>query len=78
MCWCCAKLGKTGIRDLKGTTITMTITNADFAYDAARELLYMIADTPDSAAGWYDDGGQYLYITKAVSVYRVLLKTEKG
>ena len=69
------KLGKTGIRDLKGTTITMTITNADFAYDDVRKLLYMIADTPDSAAGWYDDGGQYLYITKAVSVYRTSVAT---
>ena len=63
-------LGKTGVMDLMGTTLRMTITNADFAYDAARKFLYMIADTPDSLANWYDDGGQYLYISKAVSVYR--------
>ena len=63
-------LGKTGVMDLVGTSLKMTITNADFAYDAARKLLYMIADTPDRQNGWYDDGGYYLYISKAVSVYR--------
>ena len=68
-------LGKTGVMDLVGTSLKMTITNADFAYDDARRLLYMIADTPDSAAGWYDDGGQYLAITKAVSVYRTPVNT---
>ena len=30
----------------------------------------MITDTPDRLDGWYDDGGYYLYISKAVSVYR--------
>ena len=68
-------LGKTGVMDLVGTSLKMTITNADFAYDDVRKLLYMIADTPDSAAGWYDDGGQYLAITKAVSVYRTPVNT---
>ena len=68
-------LGKTGVMDLVGTSLKMTITNADFAYDDVRKLLYMIADTPDSAASWYDDGGQYLYITKAVSVYRTPVDT---
>ena len=68
-------LGKTGVMDLMGTTLRMTITNADFAYDAARKLLYMIADTPDSLANWYDDGGQYLYISKSVSVYRTPVDT---
>ena len=56
--------------DLVGTSLKMTITNADFAYDAARKFLYMIADTPDRQDGWYDDGGYYLYISKAVSVYQ--------
>ena len=37
-------LGKTGIMDLVGTSLKMTITNADFAYDAARKLLYMITE----------------------------------
>lgn len=59
-----------GVTDLALTTKKMTITNGDFAYDAARHYLYLIADTPDSAASWYDDGGQHLSITKAVSVYR--------
>ena len=68
-------LGKTGVMDLVGTSLKMTITNADFAYDDVRKLLYMIADTPDSLANWYDDGGQYLYITKAVSVYRTPVDT---
>ena len=63
-------LGKTGVMDLVGTSLKMTITNADFAYDAARKFLYMITDTPDRQDGWYDDGGYYLYISKAVSVYR--------
>ena len=68
-------LGKTGVMDLMGTTLRMTITNADFAYDAARKLLYMITDTPDSLANWYDNGGQNLYISKAVSVYRTSVDT---
>ena len=68
-------LGKTGVMDLVGTSLKMTITNADFAYDAARKLLYMIADTPDRQNGWYDDGGYYLYISKAVSVYRTPVDT---
>ena len=68
-------LGKTGVMDLVGTSLKMTITNADFAYDDVRKLLYMIVDTPDSLANWYDDGGQYLYITKSVSVYRTPVDT---
>ena len=58
-----------GVSDLAGTTTKMTITNADFAYNPSTGRLYMIADTPDKANSWYDDGGQNLYITKAVTVY---------
>lgn len=68
-------LGKTGVMDLVGTSLKMTITNADFAYDAARKLLYMITDTPDRLDGWYDNGGYGLYISKAVSVYRTPVDT---
>ena len=62
-------VSKDGVSDLAGTTTKMTITNADFAYNPATGRLYMIADTPDRANSWYDDGGQNLYITKAVTVY---------
>lgn len=62
-------VSKDGVSDLAGTTTKMTITNADFAYNPSTGRLYMIADTPDRADSWYDDGGQNLYITKAVTVY---------
>ena len=35
----------------------------------------MITDTPDSLANWYDNGGQNLYISKAVSAYRTPVDT---
>lgn len=66
-------VGKTGVSDLARTTTAMTITNGDFAYDAAQGYLYLVADTPDAAGGWYDAGGQNLYITKAVTVYRAYM-----
>lgn len=62
-------VSRAGVSDLAGTTTKMTITNADFAYNPSTGRLYMIADTPDRADSWYDDGGQSLYITKAVTVY---------
>ena len=68
-------VSKDGVSDLAGTTTKMTITNADFAYNPATGRLYMIADTPDRAGSWYDDGGQNLYITKAVTVYGCTLYT---
>ena len=64
-----APVSTDGVSDLAGTTTKMTITNADFAYNPSTGRLYMIADTPDRADSWYDDGGQNLYITKAVTVY---------
>jgi len=64
-----------GVSDLAGTTTQMTITNADFAYDPSTGRLYMITDTPDRADSWYDDGGQGLYITKAVTVYGCTLRS---
>lgn len=68
-------VSRAGVSDLAGTTTKMTITNADFAYNPSTGRLYMIADTPDKADSWYDDGGQNLYITKAVTVYGCTLYT---
>ena len=63
-----------GIGDLKGAKLSgMTITNGDFAWNRKTGCLYLSVDTPDRYDSWYDDGGYYLYITKAVTVYRAYL-----
>ena len=60
-----------GISDLKGAMLSgMTITNGDFAWNRKTGYLYLSVDTPDRYDSWYDDGGYYLYVTKAVTVYR--------
>ena len=65
-----------GISDLMGALASgMTITNGDFAWNRKTGCLYLTADTPDRHDSWYDDGGHYLYITKAVTVYRAHIGT---
>ncbi len=63
-----------GVGDLKGVqTSGFTITNGDFAWNRETGCLYLVADTPDQAERWYDDGGWGLSITKAVTVYRAAM-----
>lgn len=63
-----------GVGDMKGVqTSGFTITNGDFAWNRETGCLYLVADTPDQAESWYDDGGCGLSITKAVTVYRAAL-----
>ena len=69
-----AAVSTKGISDLKGALASgMTITNGDFAWNHKTGYLYLSVDTPDRYDSWYDDGGYYLYITKAVTIYRVHL-----
>ena len=69
-----AAVSTTGISDLKGAKLSgMTITNGDFAWNRETGCLYLSVDTPDRYDSWYDDSGYYLYITKAVTVYRAYM-----
>ena len=69
-------VSRKGVSDLKGAkTSGMTITNGDFAWNRKTGCLYLSVDTPDRHDGWYDDGGYYMCITKAVTIYRAHLGT---
>lgn len=69
-----AFVSTTGIGDLTGVqTSGFHITNGDFAWNRKTGCLYLAADTPDRPDLWYDDGGEGLSITKAVTVYRAAI-----